>query len=46
MLSTLLECSGFALFLAGMFLVLGLGGLFLGAGLIVMVVGYMIGEPA
>lgn len=44
-MSTLLELAGFALFLAGMFIVLGLGGALLGAGIVLMIVGYAVGAP-
>lgn len=45
MLSTVLELAGFVAFVVGAFLVAGLGLSLLCAGLVVMVVGYMIGEP-
>lgn len=44
-MSTFLELGGFAVLLTGAFLLAGLGGLLVVAGLVVMVVGYMIGEP-
>jgi hypothetical protein len=45
MLSTVLELAGFLALVAGAFLVLGVGGALVAAGLVVMVVGYMVGEP-
>ena len=45
MLSTLLEITGFASFLAGLFIVLGLGAALCGAGVVLMIVGYAVGEP-
>ncbi len=43
-MSTLLELTGFALFLAGMFLVLGVGGALFGAGIVLMIVGFAVGD--
>ncbi len=45
MTSTVLETLGFVGFVVGLFILAGIGGALTGAGLIVMVVGYMIGEP-
>ncbi len=45
-MSTFLELAGFALFLTGMFVLLGWAGAVLGAGLVFMIVGFAVGEPS
>ncbi len=45
-MSTLLELTGFALFLGGLFVILGWAGPLLGAGIVFMIVGYAVGEPS